>query len=135
MESMQRYQQYASKAQEMNLPVLGFREFAQMTAEPKGYSMGGMVDSGVIGYAEGGTVDVSGSQVVDPNPNAPTDSIPAVIDGQRPAALDSGEFVIPKDVVMYYGTDKLTKMIEKARNPDGGKQQQQPTALGGTAAG
>jgi hypothetical protein len=137
--SMQRYQQYAAKATEMNLPPLSFNEFATMTAEPKGYAMGGMVDGGalagqsVIGYADGGTVDVSGEQVIDPNPNAQTDSIPAVIDGQRPAALDSGEFVIPKDVVMYFGTDKLNKMIEKARNPDGGKQQQS-TALGGAPA-
>lgn len=138
--SMQRYQQYASKAQEMNLPLLGYKEFAAMTAEPKGYAMGGMVGGGalagetVLGYADGGTVDVSGEQVIDPNPNAPTDSIPAVIDGHRPAALDSGEFVIPTDVVMYYGTDKLNKMIQKARNPDGGKQQQS-TALGGAPAG
>lgn len=133
MEMMQRYTDYSTKAQELGLPLLSYGEFSKLAPQPKGFSMGGMVSKDVMGYAAGGMVDASGKQVVDPNPMAETDSIPAVIDGQQPAALDSGEFVIPKDVVMYYGTDKLTKMIEKARNPNGG--QQSTTALGGTAAG
>lgn len=112
MALIQRYQDYSSKAMDMNLPVMGFSEFQNMSSpSPQG--------GGVQGYAEGGMVDVSGKTVMDSDPNAPTDSIPAVIDGQTPAALDSGEFVIPKDVVQFYGTDKLSKMIEKARNPDG----------------
>ena len=137
MQAMQRYTQYADKAREMNLPVMGYNEFAKMsTPEPERFAMGGMVEESVLGYAGGGTVDVSGEQVIDPDPNAPTDSIPAVIDGHRPAALDSGEFVIPKDVVMYYGTDKLTKMIDKARQPEGQNGGKQPTtALGGAPAG
>jgi len=128
---MQRYQQYVSKAREMSLPLLGFDEFVSMS-QPQKMAMGGMVES----YADGGMVDVSGKAVVDTDPNAPTDSIPAVIDGQRPAALDSGEFVIPKDVVQFYGTDKLTKMIEKARKPDdaNGNQQSALSQFGGAAA-
>lgn len=126
---IQQYQQYAAKATELNLPMLGYDEFSQMVT-PQKFAMGGMVE----GYSEGGEiddddgygVDVSGKTVMDTDPNAPTDSIPAVIDGQRPAALDSGEFVIPKDVVQFYGTDKLSKMIEKARNPDGQNGAKQP---------
>jgi len=75
---------------------------------------------GIMGFAEGGVIpeispQVDGKVVIDPDPNAPTDSIPAMIDGQHPAALDSGEMVIPKDVVMYYGVQKLQQMISKAR--------------------
>lgn len=71
-----------------------------------------------LGYANGGVVDptdVSGKMVFDPDPNAPIDSIPAMIDGETPAALDSGEFVIPHDVVMFHGVDKLNKLIAQAR--------------------
>lgn len=53
--------------------------------------------------------------VVDPDPNAPVDSIPAVIDDQQPARLNSGEFVFPTDVVQFYGLDRLNKMIAAAR--------------------
>jgi hypothetical protein len=37
-----------------------------------------------------------------------------MIDGERPAALDSGEFVIPKHAVMFHGIDKLSKLIAQA---------------------
>ena len=70
--------------------------------------------SGVKKFARGGPVDVGGKMVVDPNPAAATDSIPAMIDGQQPAALDSGEFVIPRHAVMFHGIDKLTKLIAQA---------------------
>ena len=76
-----------------------------------------------MGGGEGGgdPMDASGATVVDPmlGDQAPTDSIPAVVDGQAPVNLDSGEFVIPKDVVMYFGTEKLQKMIDKARQGAG----------------
>ena len=52
---------------------------------------------------------------MDTDPNAPTDSIPAMVDEAMPAKLDSGEFVIPKDVVQFFGTDKLNKLIAQAR--------------------
>lgn len=73
------------------------------------------------GEGNGDPMDASGATVVDPmlGDQAPTDSIPAVVDGQAPVNLDSGEFVIPKDVVMYFGTEKLQKMIDKARQGAG----------------
>lgn len=112
---MQQYQQYADGARQMGLTAVPFEKFASLQASTK---------DTIQGFADGGMVgdnDVSGKMIVDTDPNAPTDSIPAMIDGTRPAALDSGEFVIPKDVVMYYGTDKLQKMIDKVRNPQGGQ--------------
>jgi hypothetical protein len=72
-----------------------------------------------MAFANGGEIpdprDVSGRMVVDADPNAPTDSIPAMVDETMPAKLDSGEFVIPTDVVQFFGTDKLNKMIAQAR--------------------
>ncbi len=41
-------------------------------------------------------------------------------DGSIPITAHEGEFVIPQDAVLFYGTDKLNKMIDKARNPEGG---------------
>jgi hypothetical protein len=58
-------------------------------------------------YAKGG--EVSGRYVIDTDPNAETDSIPALVDGVQPARLDSGEFVIPEDV-----TQKLTPAFFEA---------------------
>jgi hypothetical protein len=76
----------------------------------------------------GDPMDASGEMVVDPmmGDQAPTDSIPAMVDGQAPVNLDSGEFVIPKDVVMYFGTEKLQKMIDKARQGAGRAPEETP---------
>ena len=68
-----------------------------------------------VGMAGGGAVPAAGKMVIDTDPNARTDSIPAMIDGEQPAALNSGEFVFPTDVTNYYGTKMLGGMIEKAR--------------------
>jgi hypothetical protein len=112
---MQQYQQYADGARQMGLSAIPFERFAALQGSSKD-TIQSFADGGMVGDS-----DVSGKMIVDTDPNAPTDSIPAMIDGARPAALDSGEFVIPKDVVMYYGTDKLQKMIDKVRNPQGGQ--------------
>jgi hypothetical protein len=121
MPELDEYQAYSRSAREKGLDPVGFDQFlnlrgaAAQRETPIGMAGGGMVPSA-------GAADASGKMVVDPDPNAPTDSIPAMIDGQQPAKLDSGEFVVPRDVVMFYGTDKLQKMIEKARKPaDGGQ--------------
>ena len=107
---------------------------AMMPPDALGGAMGGddegsleevdaLMQMAMGGGGEGGgdPMDASGATVVDPmlGDQAPTDSIPAVVDGQAPVNLDSGEFVIPKDVVMYFGTEKLQKMIDKARQGAG----------------
>jgi hypothetical protein len=99
------YQDYAAQAQQMNLPVVPFEVFSEM--------QGGAMQS-VQGYAQGGSV--AGKLVVDTDPNAPTDSIPAVVDESQPAKLNSGEFVFPTDVAAFFGTQRLNKMIEQARS-------------------
>lgn len=107
---MNQYQQYAVSAQEMGLTAIPFEKFAGLQGS-SGQTIENFEDGGAIpGQPSGGRM------VIDSDPNAPIDSIPAEIDGERPAALDSGEFIFPTDVVLYFGTDKLNKMIEKARD-------------------
>lgn len=113
---------YGPKAESYGLDtsaVRSIRDSARASGTTPSYgrrpsSMG--MSWNVEGFADGGPIPVGGKMVFDPdNPNAATDTIPAVIDGERPAALKSGEFVFPDDVVMFYGTDKLNKMMEAAR--------------------
>lgn len=119
--AQQQYAMYASTAMQNQIQPLPFEEFAKLMERTRS----GMTQTPTIATAGGGmvpgqdSIDVSGRSVVDPDPNAPTDSIPAVIDGQQPAALDSGEFVIPKDVVMYHGLARLKKLIAEARQSEG----------------
>lgn len=56
------------------------------------------------------------------------DAIPASIDGQQPAALSDGEFVMPADVVSHLGDGssdegarRLTEMMERVRQRKGAK--------------
>lgn len=70
-------------------------------------------------YAKGGMVtpeleDVGGAMLEGPG-HGKSDSIPAMIDGQQPAALSKGEFVIPRHVVEYFGTKHFDQLVEKAR--------------------
>lgn len=137
MPSIQNYQQYVQMARQMGVDPVGLQEFSALSAAPSSPGQPPMPDmqqnaqasQNVIGMADGGMVpsiqemmhgQVDGKIVMDPDPDAPVDSIPATIDGVQPARLDSGEFVIPADVVMHFGTDKLTKMIEQARNAASG---------------
>lgn len=43
------------------------------------------------------------------------DDVPALIDGTQPAALQTGEYVLPKDVVLYHGLKSIQKLVEQAR--------------------
>jgi len=77
-------------------------------------------------YATGGYLDGHGDGM--------SDSIPATIEGQQPARLADGEFVVPADVVSHIGNgsskagaQRLYKMLHKVRkartgNPKQGKQ-------------
>lgn len=115
------YREYSVGAKSLGLPAVPFEQFVALRQGAKQIAgaPGPVQPYSAMGFANGGVVpdpaDVSGRQVFDPNPMAQTDSIPAVIDGATPAKLDSGEFVIPADVVKFFGTDKLNKMIAAAR--------------------
>ena len=66
------------------------------------------------GFAEGGPINVGGRSVHGEG-NGKSDSLPAVIDGEHPAALSSGEFVMPVEAVRHFGLDRLNKMVAAAR--------------------
>lgn len=112
------YREYSMGAKSLGLPPVPFEQFLAMRTGAKQVA-GAQQQGGAMAFANGGEIPdpnaVAGKMVLDTDPNAPTDSIPAMIDGQTPAKLDSGEFVIPADVVKFFGTDKLNKMIAAAR--------------------
>ena len=111
--------------QRLSLPVntgVPFREVG--STDSTAFAQGGL-----MGLAKGGT------------PNAPrylqgktdgmADKIPAQIDGQQPAALAHGEFVVPADVVSHLGNgnsdagaDVLYKMMDKIRMARTGRKSQ-----------
>jgi hypothetical protein len=74
----------------------------------------GGLDRRMQGYAEGGPIAVGGRPVVGAG-DGKSDSLPAVIDGEHPAALSTGEFVMPIEAVRHFGLDKLNKMVAAAR--------------------
>lgn len=132
-DAIQRYQVYVNTVRQLGLNPVPFQAFLQATtqqppvptqqpAAPQ-LQAASIPGNEIIGYAKGGVVgmsmrdptDASGKMVIDLNPNSPTDSIPAVVDGMQPAKLDSGEIVFPKEAVMFYGIERLMRMIQKAR--------------------
>ena len=75
------------------------------------------------GYLDGGRVPGDGM----------SDSQPAMIDGQQPAALSSGEFVVPADVVSHLGNgssdsgaQQLYSMMDRIRRARTGTENQAP---------
>lgn len=84
------------------------------------------------GIAAGGIMALPGRQIKGPG-DGMSDSIPAQIDGTDPAALASGEFVIPADVVSFLGNGDndagakvLEQMVAKVRQAKTGRTTQPP---------
>lgn len=152
----QEYQDYAQGAQQIGVQAIPFEEFAQLKSQqaqvpqPPAAPTGGQ-PYGAMGFAQGGEIpdmsampgmgspapqmgddpyDASGQLLMDPDPMAETDSIPAMIDGQHPAKLDSGEFVIPESVVRFHGLEKLNKLIAQAEENSNGTEQRTASASG-----
>lgn len=92
---------------------------------------------GQYGYAQGGLASVApqgkGYYLGGPT-DGMADQIPATIDGNQPAALSDGEFVVPADVVSHLGNgnseagaQNLYSMMDRVRtdrtgNPEQGRQ-------------
>ena len=74
----------------------------------------GGLDQRMKGYATGGPIAVGGRQVLGEG-TGKSDSLPAVIDDEQPAALSTGEFVLPVETVRFFGLDKLNKMVAQSR--------------------
>lgn len=85
------------------------------------YAGGGMT-GGDVGTPGGGPVPVSRS----PSRGVVPDDIAAVVDGQGPAKLTAGEFVIPDDVMKWKGEEWAQKEILKARTQMSGQNGERP---------
>jgi len=89
--------------------------------EGLGFAAGGMAQGQGQGYYLGGATD------------GMADLIPATIDGNQPAALSDGEFVIPADVVSHLGNgnseagaQQLYSMMDRVRDERTGTTKQGP---------
>jgi hypothetical protein len=78
---------------------------------------------GAIAFDKGGYLDGAGDGM--------SDSIPATIEGQQPARLADGEFVVPADVVSHLGngsskagSKRLYSMLDKVRQARTGTKKQ-----------
>lgn len=72
-----------------------------------------MRERGVVKKADGGALGQQPGVPLQGPGIGTSDSIPALIDGQQPAALSAGEMVIPADVVAAKGSEFFTRLIEK----------------------
>ena len=102
-------------------PVLNKDDSGRIMGKKRFYNVGGIVGNNPNpnGYFLGGITD------------GMTDEIPASIDGEQPAALSDGEFVIPADVVSHFGNgnsnagaDKLQGMMQDVRKARTGNKNQ-----------
>jgi hypothetical protein len=91
--------------------------------------------AGIMGYAAGGSLGSysDGGHMLKGPGDGMSDSIPANIDGKRPARLADSEFVVPADVVSHLGNGssdagakKLYKMMDNVRKARTGKRKQAP---------
>ena len=84
---------------------------------------------GGIGMAQGGIADAG--RYLQGETDGMADKIPSSIDGEQPAALSHGEFVIPADVVSHLGNgnsdagaQKLYEMMDRIRQARTGSTEQ-----------
>jgi len=91
---------------------------------------------GIEGYAAGGMASLDGmgqGYYLGGPTDGMADLVPATIDGNQPAALSDGEFVIPADVVSHLGNgnseagaQQLYSMMDRVRTERTGTTKQGP---------
>lgn len=86
--------------------------------------------SGVMFAQEGGAIpDPDGTMIppeASPSGGAIPDDVPAQIDGQMPAQLNAGEFIVPEDVMGWVGEKGMQQFILKARKEMTGQNGERP---------
>lgn len=93
----------------------GVTPWDQTPGGQNGFAFGGAVPPQDVPGGRAVAQAVAGRQVFGQSDGSGTDdALPAVIDGERPAALTSGEFVWPVKAVQFYGMDRLNKMLAAA---------------------
>src|SRR3990167_5484901 len=104
------YGQYLTAAASAGVPPVPFTQYQNLLQTTRG----SMQEQPPVGFADGGDVSALGRTLEGPGTGT-SDSIPAVIDGQQPAALSKDEFVFPAEVTKYYGTKFMNDLIAKAK--------------------
>jgi hypothetical protein len=115
--------------------LINMRNASQTTPQPRLYDAPEMMQqpeqpSGPVGsYARGGIADAG--RYLQGETDGMADKIPSSIDGEQPAALSHGEFVIPADVVSHLGNgnsdagaQKLYEMMDRIRQARTGTTEQ-----------
>lgn len=113
------YGQYLQAAAQSKVQPVPFAQYVNLLSSTRGQmnqTPARFADGGEV--VEGEAVDVSGRELVGPGTGT-SDSIPAIIDGKRPAALSSGEFVIPAHVVRAKGTEFFDKLLAQYADSEG----------------
>lgn len=93
--------------------------------------LAGGLASKFMGFAEGGAIPMDDQGMPVPPEASPTrgaipDDVPAEIDGQTPARLNAGEFVLPRDVVSWMGEKQLQGLVLKSRKEMSGANGERP---------
>ena len=99
--------------------------------QPFQASVGALAEGGPIKLAAGGIAGLKEGKYLDGATDGMADKKPAVIDGEEPALLSDGEFVIPADVVSHLGNGNsdagakvLERMMERVRKAHTGNEKQ-----------
>ena len=110
------YGQYLTAAASAGVPPVPFAQYQNLLQTTRASVQG----QPPVGFADGGDVSALGRPLEGPGTGT-SDSIPAVIDGQTPAALSKDEFVFPAEVTKYYGTKFMNDLIAKAKTAMSGE--------------
>lgn len=99
------YGQYLQAAAQTGVAPVPFTQYINLLGSTRG-----AMNQTPTQFADGGDVSDLSRPLEGPGTGR-SDSIPAVIDGEQPAALSRGEFVIPEHVVRKKGTEFFEKLI------------------------
>ena len=115
----------ASQGYRGSIPKLTATRAPAVMPAPRAYgapAMGQKMLGDVTYAAEGGIMNAASGRYLRGDTDGMADKIPSSIDGQQPAKLSHGEFVVPADVVSHLGNgnsdagaDVLYKMMDRVR--------------------
>lgn len=112
----------------------GRRYFSDVQYTPTGQNLaaGGLASlSRPVAMRSGGVADAARGYYLGGKTDGMADQVPATINGQEPARLSDGEFVVPADVVSHLGNgnsdagaDRLYEMLDRVRTARTGRKEQ-----------
>lgn len=103
------YGQYLQAAAQTGVAPVPFTQYINLLGSTRG-----AMQQTPSQFADGGDVSTLNRPLEGPGTGR-SDSIPAVIDGVKPAALSRGEFVLDEETTKYYGTKFLKELQRKAK--------------------